>query len=102
VIPVSWFVALVAGWVMLRLLLKLEQVLVARRSRGFRALVAVGGMAFGLPALAAGQMLAGPVVALAAYSAWGLGDLRHAVGQVATCRVRRRPVPDNVVPLRPS
>jgi hypothetical protein len=102
-IPVWSFLVLVSGWLAFRALLKLEHVLVADRSPGFQALVAIGGAAFGLPALVEGHLAAALLVLLAGYSAWGLVDIGPTAARLrAMWRVRRRPSLDNVVPIRPS
>ena len=103
-IPVWLFVAIVALWVAYRMLTWLLGVLVENRSEGFQLLMMLGGIAFGLPPLLNGNLVAAPFVLLAAYVAWWQFDLLRPFRWIMSrWSVHRRvQPPDNVVPLRSS
>ena len=101
-LPVSLFLMLVGGWLAFRAVLFLDARLVRERSRGFRCLMAVGGVAYGMPALLDRRLWAWPLIALSVCSASSLVDLRWPMRWLRqrAVDVRRRGLPDNVVPLR--
>lgn len=71
-LPISWFVMIVAAWVLWRTAARAERLLVAHRSRGWRALLALAGFAYALPATLHGNRWAAPVVLLAVDASLGM------------------------------
>jgi hypothetical protein len=64
-LPISWFVLVMAGWALWRTVAFMRRVLVAHRSRGWRALLVLGGFAYALPVALHGGRWAAPIVLLA-------------------------------------
>lgn len=100
-LPISWFVLITAAWVLWRTVAHAERLFVADRSRGWRALLALAGFAYALPATLHGNRWAAPVVLLAVDASLGMLP--------APRWPRRTPRPPvivevdgaNVIPLRP-
>lgn len=63
-LPVTWFLVLIAAWATWRIAVWLERALVAKRSTGWRLLLVIGGLAYAVPAAMGGTWLVLPVVAL--------------------------------------